>query len=85
MWQGNLFPQPCLTGARGWTQETNLVNIEIVIINVIVYGISVCQYSWSKDENSPPLAGTVLVLGPYSNLLEPVQPASIQCYPRTIL
>ncbi|XP_021670495.2 protein farnesyltransferase subunit beta isoform X2 [Hevea brasiliensis] len=35
-------------------------------------GLSVCQYSWSKDENSPPLPKAVL--GPYSNLLEPVHP-----------
>ncbi|EEF44878.1 protein farnesyltransferase beta subunit, putative [Ricinus communis] len=35
-------------------------------------GLSVCQYSWSKDENSPPLPRAVL--GPYSNLLEPIHP-----------
>ncbi|XP_012081734.1 protein farnesyltransferase subunit beta isoform X2 [Jatropha curcas] len=35
-------------------------------------GLSVCQYSWSKDEHSPP--PTRAVLGPYSNLLEPVHP-----------
>ncbi|CAN1322096.1 Protein farnesyltransferase subunit beta [Linum perenne] len=35
-------------------------------------GLSVCQYSWSKDENSPPLPSSVL--GPYSNLLEPTHP-----------
>ncbi|KAJ7974562.1 Protein farnesyltransferase subunit beta [Quillaja saponaria] len=35
-------------------------------------GLSVCQYSWSKDENSPPLPSAVL--GPYSNLLEPIHP-----------
>ncbi|CAN0924474.1 Protein farnesyltransferase subunit beta [Linum grandiflorum] len=35
-------------------------------------GLSVCQYSQSKDENSPPLPSSVL--GPYSNLLEPTHP-----------
>uniref|UniRef100_A0A2C9U718 Prenyltransferase alpha-alpha toroid domain-containing protein n=1 Tax=Manihot esculenta TaxID=3983 RepID=A0A2C9U718_MANES len=35
-------------------------------------GLSVCQYSQSKDEHSPPLPRAVL--GPYSNLLEPVHP-----------
>ncbi|OVA07598.1 Prenyltransferase/squalene oxidase [Macleaya cordata] len=35
-------------------------------------GLSVCQHSWSKDANSPPLPRAVF--GPYSNLLEPVHP-----------
>lgn len=35
-------------------------------------GLTVCQYSWSENEESPPLASTVL--GPYSNLLEPIHP-----------
>ncbi|XP_047150021.1 protein farnesyltransferase subunit beta isoform X2 [Vigna umbellata] len=35
-------------------------------------GLSLCQYSWSKHPNSPPLPK--LVLGPYSNLLEPIHP-----------
>ncbi|CAI0455966.1 unnamed protein product [Linum tenue] len=35
-------------------------------------GLSVCQYSRSKNENSPPLPTSVL--GPYSNLLEPIHP-----------
>lgn len=35
-------------------------------------GLSLCQYSWSKDPDSPPLPKAVL--GPYSNLLEPVHP-----------
>uniref|UniRef100_A0A5B7BYD1 Protein farnesyltransferase subunit beta n=1 Tax=Davidia involucrata TaxID=16924 RepID=A0A5B7BYD1_DAVIN len=35
-------------------------------------GLSVCQYSWSKDADSLPLPRAVL--GPYSNLLEPIHP-----------
>ncbi|KAI5558709.1 hypothetical protein POPTR_017G073200v4 [Populus trichocarpa] len=35
-------------------------------------GLSVCQHSCSKDYDSPSLPGQVL--GPYSNLLEPVHP-----------
>ncbi|XP_065878324.1 protein farnesyltransferase subunit beta isoform X2 [Euphorbia lathyris] len=35
-------------------------------------GLSVCQYSWSKDEYSPPLPRAVL--GSYSNLLESIHP-----------
>lgn len=35
-------------------------------------GLSVSQYSWLEDENTPPLPKAVL--GPYSNLLEPVHP-----------
>ncbi|XP_054803726.1 protein farnesyltransferase subunit beta [Prosopis cineraria] len=35
-------------------------------------GLSLCQYSWSKNPDSPPLPKSVL--GPYSNLLEPVHP-----------
>ncbi|XVF60320.1 hypothetical protein PTKIN_Ptkin08bG0035600 [Pterospermum kingtungense] len=35
-------------------------------------GLSVCQRSWSEDEDSPPLPRSVL--GPYSNLLEPIHP-----------
>ncbi|CAJ1946745.1 unnamed protein product [Sphenostylis stenocarpa] len=35
-------------------------------------GLSLCQYSWSKRPDSPPLPK--LVLGPYSNLLEPIHP-----------
>ncbi|XP_057447464.1 protein farnesyltransferase subunit beta [Lotus japonicus] len=35
-------------------------------------GLSVCQYSWSKHPDSPPLPK--VVLGPYSNLLEPIHP-----------
>ncbi|KAH7532526.1 hypothetical protein FEM48_Zijuj04G0029500 [Ziziphus jujuba var. spinosa] len=35
-------------------------------------GLSVCQYSCSEDEASPPLPSAVL--GPYSNLLEPIHP-----------
>ncbi|QCD95208.1 protein farnesyltransferase subunit beta [Vigna unguiculata] len=35
-------------------------------------GLSLCQYSWSKHPDSPPLPK--LVLGPYSNLLEPIHP-----------
>ncbi|URE37401.1 protein farnesyltransferase subunit [Musa troglodytarum] len=35
-------------------------------------GLSVSQYSWSKDDGEPPL--TSAVLGPYTNLLEPVHP-----------
>ncbi|KAK8644239.1 hypothetical protein V6N13_123551 [Hibiscus sabdariffa] len=35
-------------------------------------GLSVCQRSWSEDEDSPPLPRAVL--GPYSNLLEPIHP-----------
>ncbi|XWS40750.1 hypothetical protein CRYUN_Cryun17cG0022300 [Craigia yunnanensis] len=35
-------------------------------------GLSVCQHSWSENEDSPPLPRAVL--GPYSNLLEPIHP-----------
>ncbi|CAK9161339.1 unnamed protein product [Ilex paraguariensis] len=35
-------------------------------------GLSVSQYSWSEDVDSPPLSWAVM--GPYSNLLEPVHP-----------
>ncbi|XP_027358658.1 protein farnesyltransferase subunit beta isoform X2 [Abrus precatorius] len=35
-------------------------------------GLSLCQYSWSKHPDSPPLPKEVL--GPYSNLLEPIHP-----------
>ncbi|GKV37313.1 hypothetical protein SLEP1_g45355 [Rubroshorea leprosula] len=35
-------------------------------------GLSVCQRSWSKNEDSPPLPAAVL--GPYTNLLEPIHP-----------
>ncbi|XP_007031452.2 PREDICTED: protein farnesyltransferase subunit beta isoform X2 [Theobroma cacao] len=35
-------------------------------------GLSVCQHSWSEDEDSPPL--TSAILGSYSNLLEPIHP-----------
>lgn len=35
-------------------------------------GLSVSQYSWSEDENTPVLPKAVM--GPYSNLLEPVHP-----------
>lgn len=35
-------------------------------------GLSLCQYSWSKRPNSPPLPK--VVMGPYSNLLEPIHP-----------
>ncbi|XP_061348573.1 protein farnesyltransferase subunit beta isoform X2 [Gastrolobium bilobum] len=35
-------------------------------------GLSLCQYSWSKRPDSPPLPN--VVLGPYSNLLEPIHP-----------
>ncbi|KAK3183554.1 hypothetical protein Dsin_030840 [Dipteronia sinensis] len=35
-------------------------------------GLSVCQHCWSKDEDSSPLPGAVL--GPYFNLLEPINP-----------
>lgn len=36
-------------------------------------GLSVCQYSWSDDVESPPLPAAVL--GPYSNnLVEPIHP-----------
>ncbi|XP_052108686.1 protein farnesyltransferase subunit beta [Arachis duranensis] len=35
-------------------------------------GLSLCQYSWSKHPDSPPLPKAVL--GPYSNLLEPIHP-----------
>ncbi|KAA3455956.1 protein farnesyltransferase subunit beta [Gossypium australe] len=35
-------------------------------------GLSVCQRSWLEDEDSPPLPRAVL--GPYSNLLEPIHP-----------
>ncbi|MQL88389.1 hypothetical protein Taro_020945, partial [Colocasia esculenta] len=34
-------------------------------------GLALCQYSWTKDANIPP---TTTVLGPYSNLLEPIHP-----------
>lgn len=35
-------------------------------------GLAAAQYRWSKDADSEPLPG--LVLGPYSNLLEPIDP-----------
>ncbi|CAI8594479.1 unnamed protein product [Vicia faba] len=35
-------------------------------------GLSLCQYSWSKRPHSPPLPK--VVMGPYSNLLEPIHP-----------
>ncbi|XP_031265242.1 protein farnesyltransferase subunit beta isoform X1 [Pistacia vera] len=35
-------------------------------------GLSVCQYSWLKDEDASPLPRAVL--GPHSNLLEPIHP-----------
>ncbi|KAL8240747.1 hypothetical protein R6Q59_014102 [Mikania micrantha] len=35
-------------------------------------GLAVAQYSWSKDTDSAPLPQSLL--GPYSNLLEPVNP-----------
>nr|Q04903.1 RecName: Full=Protein farnesyltransferase subunit beta; Short=FTase-beta; AltName: Full=CAAX farnesyltransferase subunit beta; AltName: Full=Ras proteins prenyltransferase subunit beta [Pisum sativum]AAA33649.1 farnesyl-protein transferase beta-subunit [Pisum sativum] len=35
-------------------------------------GLSLCQYSWSKRPDSPPLPK--VVMGPYSNLLEPIHP-----------
>ncbi|EOY02378.1 Prenyltransferase family protein isoform 2 [Theobroma cacao] len=35
-------------------------------------GLSVCQHSWSEDEDSPPLPSAIL--GSYSNLLEPIHP-----------
>ena len=35
-------------------------------------GLSVAQYSYSKDADSPPLPRAVF--GPYSNLLEPIHP-----------
>lgn len=35
-------------------------------------GLSLCQYSWSKRPDSPPLPKAVT--GPYSNLLEPIHP-----------
>ncbi|KAF3444666.1 hypothetical protein FNV43_RR14359 [Rhamnella rubrinervis] len=35
-------------------------------------GLTVCQYSWSEEEESPPPASAVF--GPYSNLLEPIHP-----------
>ncbi|KVI09182.1 hypothetical protein Ccrd_012427, partial [Cynara cardunculus var. scolymus] len=35
-------------------------------------GLAAAQYSWSKDADSPPLPRSVL--GPYSNLLEPINP-----------
>lgn len=35
-------------------------------------GLSICQHSWLKDEDSSPLPRAVL--GPYSNVLEPVHP-----------
>ncbi|KAI3748081.1 hypothetical protein L6452_10937 [Arctium lappa] len=35
-------------------------------------GLAAVQYSWSRDADSPPLPHSVL--GPYSNLLEPINP-----------
>lgn len=35
-------------------------------------GLAVCQYCWSEDEVTPPQSNAVL--GPYSNLLEPIHP-----------
>ncbi|KAK7271677.1 hypothetical protein RJT34_27776 [Clitoria ternatea] len=35
-------------------------------------GLSLCQYSWSMHPDSPPLPK--VVLGPYSNLVEPIHP-----------
>lgn len=35
-------------------------------------GLSVCQYSLSKDEDTPP--SSMAVLGPFSNLLDRVHP-----------
>ncbi|THG08367.1 hypothetical protein TEA_000936 [Camellia sinensis var. sinensis] len=35
-------------------------------------GLSVCQYSWSKKAGSQPLPRAIL--GPYSNLLQPIHP-----------
>lgn len=35
-------------------------------------GLSVCQYSWSKKAGSQPLPR--VILGPYSNLLQPIHP-----------
>ncbi|KAM1187346.1 hypothetical protein ACFX2I_023383 [Malus domestica] len=35
-------------------------------------GLSVCQHIWSNDEDSPVLPRAVM--GPYSNLLEPIHP-----------
>ncbi|GAV74630.1 Prenyltrans domain-containing protein/Prenyltrans_2 domain-containing protein [Cephalotus follicularis] len=35
-------------------------------------GLSVCQHIWSEDKGSPPLPRAVM--GPYSNLLEPIHP-----------
>ncbi|XP_031379770.1 protein farnesyltransferase subunit beta [Punica granatum] len=35
-------------------------------------GLSACQYSWSEDLDFPPAPQAVL--GPYSNLLEPIHP-----------
>ncbi|XP_030469966.2 LOW QUALITY PROTEIN: protein farnesyltransferase subunit beta [Syzygium oleosum] len=35
-------------------------------------GLTVCQYSWSKSADSAPLPWAVV--GPYSNLLEPIHP-----------
>ncbi|XP_044501308.1 protein farnesyltransferase subunit beta-like [Mangifera indica] len=35
-------------------------------------GLAVCQYSWLKDEDASPLPRAVL--GPHSNLLEPIHP-----------
>ncbi|XVF16430.1 hypothetical protein REPUB_Repub10bG0029900 [Reevesia pubescens] len=44
-------------------------------------GLSVCERSWSEDEDSPPFPRAVL--GPYSNLLEPIHPLHnvvLDCY-----
>ncbi|PIM99780.1 Protein geranylgeranyltransferase Type I, beta subunit [Handroanthus impetiginosus] len=38
----------------------------------VLSGLSVCHYSNTKEADSPPLPGHVM--GPYSNLLEPVHP-----------
>lgn len=38
----------------------------------VLSGLSVCQHSSTKDADSPPLPRDVM--GPYSNLLEPVHP-----------
>ncbi|KAK4477391.1 hypothetical protein RD792_016612 [Penstemon davidsonii] len=38
----------------------------------VLSGLSICQYSGVKDADSPPLPRDIL--GPYSNLLEPVHP-----------
>ena len=35
-------------------------------------GFSLSQYSWSQDEDSPPLPNAVM--GPYANLLERTHP-----------